>query len=253
MLASPFVPPAAAASAVPAPAAALARALVGPGGQPPVGQERPRERLLRLGGGALSSAELVAIVLGSGHRGVSAQAMGAALVGRFGLGELASASLEELGGVPGIGPAKALQIKAAIELGRRSLAPPEGVPPRIHGPADVFRLLGPEMAHLEQEHLRVLMLNIKHEVTAVHEVYKGSLSASPVRVAEVFREAIRRNAAAVILVHNHPSGDPAPSAADAQVTRQLVEAGRLLDLAVLDHVVIGLRGFSSLRERGLGF
>ena len=234
-------------------AAAIGGGLAVPRPDAPKGWERPRERMAKLGGGALSSAELVAIVLGSGHRGASALALGDALLSRFGLGGLASASPEELGGLSGIGPAKALQIKAAIELGRRSLAPPGEAPPRIAGPADVFRLLGPEMAHLEQEHLRVLMLNIKHEVTAVHEVYKGSLSASPVRVAEVFREPIRRNAAALILAHNHPSGAPTPSAADAQVTRQLVEAGRLLDLAVLDHVVIGQRGFASLRERGLGF
>ena len=97
------------------------------------------------------------------------------------------------------------------------------------------------------------MLNVKNEVLAVYEVYKGSLNTSPVRVAEVFREPIRRNCAALILVHNHPSGDPAPSAADAQVTRQLVEAGRLLDIAVLDHVILARRGWVSLRERGLGF
>lgn len=216
-------------------------------------REQPRERLASLGGGALSSAELIAVLFGCGSRAASALDLGEALVGRFGLAGLACSSLEELSLVPGIGPAKALQVKAALELGRRSLAPPTTLPPRIDGPADVFRLLSPEMAHLEQEHLRVLMLNVKHEVTAVHEVYKGSLSTSPVRVAEVFREPIRRNSAAVILVHNHPSGDPTPSAADAQVTRQLVEAGRLLDLAVLDHIIVGRRGYASLRERGLGF
>ena len=215
--------------------------------------ERPRERLARLGGTALATAELIAVVLGTGSRGTSALGLGLDAISRFGLAGLARASLEELQAVPGLGQARALQLKAALELGRRLITLPAGNLPRIAGPADVHILLGPEMVELEQEHLRLLMLNVKNEVLAVYEVYKGSLNTSPVRVAEVFREPIRRNCAALILVHNHPSGDPAPSAADAQVTRQLVEAGRLLDIAVLDHVILARRGWVSLRERGLGF
>lgn len=215
--------------------------------------ERPRERLARLGGSSLATAELIAVVLGTGSRGASALGLGQEALCRFGLGGLVLASLEELTALPGMGQARALQLKAALELGRRLAVVPAGDRPRIAGPLDVSVLLGPEMVDLEQEHLRVLLLNVKNDLLAVHEVYKGCLNSSPVRVAEVFREPIRRNCAAVILVHNHPSGDPAPSAADAQVTRQLVEAGRLLDIAVLDHVILARRGWTSLRERGLGF
>lgn len=216
--------------------------------------ERPRERLARLGGPSLATAELIAVVLGAGNRGSSALGVGHDAIRRLGgLPGLACASLEELKAIPGLGQARALQLKAALELGRRLVALPSGTLPRISGPADVSELLSPEMVDLEQEHLRLLLLNVKNEVLAVYEVYKGCLNSSPVRVAEVFREPIRRNCAALILVHNHPSGDPAPSGADAQVTRQLVEAGRLLDIAVLDHVILARRGWVSLRERGLGF
>jgi DNA repair protein RadC len=216
-------------------------------------REKPRERFLRLGAPALSTAELLAILLGSGLRGASALDLGQAIVARFGLGGLGKAGVEDLGRLPGLGPARALRIGAAVELGRRmaSHAPVERR--RIRAPADVAGMLSAEMAALEQEHLRVVMLNIRHEVLGVHEVYKGSLSASPVRVAEVFREPIRRNVASIIVVHNHPSGDPDPSPDDVRITRQLVEAGRLLDVEVLDHLVIAERGWASLRERSLGF
>jgi DNA repair protein RadC len=201
----------------------------------------------------LSTAELIAVVLAAGSRGSSALGLGEQVLGRFGLGGLVHASLEELKAVPGLGQARALQLKAAFELGRRLAFVPTVDRPRIGGPIDVSSLLGPEMIELEQEHLRILLLNVKNDLLAVHEVYKGCLNSSPVRVAEVFREPIRRNCAAVILVHNHPSGDPTPSAADAQVTRQLVDAGRLLDIGVLDHVILARHGWVSLRERGLGF
>jgi len=215
--------------------------------------EKPRERLLGLGANALSTAELLAILIGSGRRGASALDLGHALLASFGLTGLRQASIEELCGLAGCGPARAVSIKAAIELGRRVVShTPESLR-CIRSPADAAALLSSEMVGLEQEHLRILLLNVRHEVLGQHEVYKGSISASPVRVAEVFREAIRRNAAAIIVAHNHPSGDPGPSPDDIAVTRQIVAAGKLLDVEVLDHMVIAQRGWVSLRERGLGF
>jgi DNA repair protein RadC len=155
--------------------------------------------------------------------------------------------------VRGLGPAKAAQLKAAIELGRRlALEAPEERP-AINSPGDAAALVQYEMAALEQEHLRVLLLDTRNRVLDINELYHGSLNASLVRVGEVFKPAIRRNAAGILVVHNHPSGDPTPSPDDVAITRALVQAGRLLDIEVVDHLVIGQGRFVSLKERGLGF
>ncbi len=215
--------------------------------------EKPRERLVRYGAGVLATAELLAILLRSGRPGASALDVGRQMVAHFGLAGLARASVHELSSVPGCGPAKAAQIQAAIELGRRLVAGAPDETLQIASPADAAEVLSPDMTFLEQEHLRVVLLNIKNHVLAVHEVYKGSVNASQVRVSEVFREAVRCNSPTIIVAHNHPSGDPSPSADDVQVTRQIVEAGRLLDIDVLDHIIIGRHRWVSLRERGLGF
>jgi DNA repair protein RadC len=215
--------------------------------------EKPRERLVRYGPRALATAELLAILLRTGRRGASALEIGQQLMARFGMAGLARASVHELCGVPGCGLAKAVQIKAAVELGRRMAMGMPDDRPQITSPAEAARLLSADMAYLEQEHLRVLLLSIKNHLVAVHEVYKGSVCASQVRVSEVFREAVRSNSPAIIVAHNHPSGDPAPSAEDVHVTRQIVAAGRLLDIDVLDHIIIGHQRWVSLRERGLGF
>lgn len=215
--------------------------------------ELPRERLVRYGAGVLATAELLAIVLRTGRQGANALDLGQQLVAEFGLAGLARASVDELCRLPGCGPTKAVQVKAAIELGRRLIAQAPAELRQISTPADAAAMLMPEMALLEQEHLRVVLLNMKHHVLGVHEVYKGSVGASPIRIGEVFREAVRRNCAAIIVAHNHPSGDPAPSKEDVYVTQQLVEAGELLDIEVLDHVIIGHDRWISLRERGEGF
>lgn len=153
----------------------------------------------------------------------------------------------------GIGAAKAAQIKAAIELGRRlTLESPEARP-TINSPADAAALVQYEMSALEQEHLRVLLLDTRNHVLDVVEVYRGSVNTAQVRVGEVFKAAIRRNAAALIVVHNHPSGDPTPSPDDVAVTRAFVQAGKLMDVDVLDHLIIGLGKYVSMKERGLGF
>ena len=153
----------------------------------------------------------------------------------------------------GVGPAKAAQLKAAIELGRRmvSAAPEERVV--IHSPEDAANVLAYEMGALEQEELRVILLDTRHRVVDWKAVYKGSLNSSQVRVAEVFRDAVRVNAAAIVVAHNHPSGDPTPSPDDVVITRAIVQAGKLLDIDVLDHLVIGQGRWISLKERGLGF
>ena len=176
------------------------------------------------------------------------------LLAQFGgLPGLAQASLDELCAAHGMGEAKATQVKAALELGRRLLATAPHERPQVRSPADVASLLMVEMGLLEQEHLRVVLLDTKNHVVRVATIYTGSLNTAVLRVGEVFREAIRANCASLIVVHNHPSGDPTPSPEDVRVTEQLVEAGKLLDIDVLDHVVIGRNRYVSLKERGLGF
>ncbi len=216
--------------------------------------ERPRERLAELGASALTNAELIAILLRVGIEGENAVEIGTRLLQDLGsLAGLHSASFAELCAQKGLGPAKAAQIKAAIELGKRlSLEAPEERA-AIHSPQDAAALVKYEMSGLTQEHLRVILLDTRNRVLSIEKLYVGSLNSSMVRVGELFRAAIQRNAAAVILVHNHPSGDPTPSPEDANLTRAAVQAGKLLDIEVLDHLVIGKGKHVSLKEKGLGF
>jgi len=216
--------------------------------------DRPRERLASLGAGALSNAELIAILLRTGIEGMNAVQLAQRVLNDFGgLVGLHKAPYDELCQQWGVGPAKATQLKAAVELGRRlSVALPEERP-TIQSPEDAAALLLYEMGALEQEHFRVLLLDTRNHLIRTVEVYQGSLNTSLIRVGEVFKEAVRSNAAAIIVAHNHPSGDPTPSPDDINVTRALVEAGRLLDIEVLDHLVIGKNRFVSLKAKGLGF
>ncbi len=221
---------------------------------------RPRERLEQHGPSALSDVELLAIILGTGTRTATRKVdvlemSSNVLVHRGGLGGVGRAALKELCQEPGLGRAKAIGIKAALELGRRLVSLDPGQRVQIGSPLDVWNLVHADMASFEQEHLRILLLNTKNHVIAAHDLYRGSLNSTTVRVAELFRDAIRESAAGLILVHNHPSGDPTPSNEDVQLTREAVDAGKLLDVAVLDHIVIGRgdRRFVSLKERGLGF
>jgi len=216
--------------------------------------ERPRERLESLGPQALTNAELIAILLRVGVKGESAVDVGQRLLNKFGgLTGLHRTQFDELKNQHAMGTAKASQIKAAIELGRRlTLESPEEKP-IINSPADAAALVQYEMCALEQEHLRVVLLDRRNRVLDIEEVYKGSVNSSQVRIGELFREAVRKNASAVIVIHNHPSGDPTPSPDDVAVTRGIVQAGKLLDIDVLDHLVIGQNRWVSLKERGLGF
>ena len=216
--------------------------------------DRPRERLERLGATALTGAELLAILLRTGTAKEGVLQLAERLLRDLGgLRGLAAADLPTLAAAPGCGAAKGSAIAAAFELGRRLALEGEEARPRVEGPKDIARLLQAELELLPQEELRVLVLDTKHHLLAAPMLYRGSVDQAIVRVAELFREAVRRNASAVAVAHNHPSGDPAPSAADVAFTRSLVEAGALLEIKVLDHVVFGRGRYVSMRDRHLGF
>jgi DNA repair protein RadC len=216
--------------------------------------ERPRERLAHLGPQALATAELLAILLRVGVPGENAVQVGQRLLTTLGgISGLHRTPFEELCNQHGIGEAKAAQIKAAIELGRRLALESPDERPAVNSPADAAALVAYEMSALEQEHLRVILLDTRNRVLDIVEIYKGSVNSSQVQIGELFKPAVRRNAPALIVVHNHPSGDPTPSPDDVVVTRAIVQAGKLLDVDVLDHMIIGQGRWVSLKERGLGF
>jgi DNA repair protein RadC len=216
--------------------------------------ERPRERLARLGAQSLSNAELIAILLRTGVQGENVIEIGQRLLAEYGgVSGLHRAAFDELCSEHGLGAAKVAQLKAAMELGNRLRLESPDERPAVHSPADAAALVQFDMSALEQEELWVIALDTRNRVLKIEKLYKGSLNQSQVRVGELFKSAIRLNAANVIVVHNHPSGDPTPSPDDVTVTRQIIQAGKLLDVEVLDHIVIGRERFVSLKDRGLGF
>jgi DNA repair protein RadC len=215
--------------------------------------ERPRERLVALGAGALSSAELLALLVGAGTTGGSALQVGQTLLASAGgsLRRMAMQPVASLTSTTGVGMARAVTVHAALELGRRlaSEARDDGAP--VRSPRDVARLFAPRLEDLPVEEFHVAVLDAQHRLERDITVTRGILTSSLVHPREVFREAIAERAAAVILVHNHPSGDPTPSADDRLVTEQLVAAGKLLDIPVHDHVIIGRGRYTSFAEAGL--
>jgi DNA repair protein RadC len=215
--------------------------------------ERPRERLVDLGVSALSTTELLGIVLGSGGAGRSALQLGQAVLAQAGgtLRWIARQPVAALTAVPGVGMARAVEIHAALELGRRMVAENREDGLLIAAPRDVVRYYAPRMEDLPVEEFHVAVLDIQHRLERDVTVTRGILNSSLVHPREVFREAIAERAAAVILVHNHPSGDPSPSADDRTVTEQLVAAGRVLDIPVHDHIIIGRGRYTSFAEAGL--
>lgn len=217
--------------------------------------DRPRERLAQVGAQSLRSSELLAILLRVGVPGENAVQVGERLLQDCkGLAGLHRISFAELCDMRGLGPAKAAQIKAAIELGRRLAIETPQERPAVHSPADAAGMIQYEMSALEQEELWVLLLDTRNRMIHTEKVYRGSLNVSMVRVGELFKAAVRQNIASIIIAHNHPSGDPTPSPEDVALTRAVVKAGKLLDIEVLDHLVIGSGSrFVSLKERGLGF
>lgn len=215
--------------------------------------ERPRERLKFHGARALSTAELLAIVLGSGGEGRSALGVGHEILASShgSLRRLSSQPVAALTSIPGIGGARAVAIHAALELGRRmaSEGRDEGAP--VRWPRDVFEIFSPRLEDLPVEEFHVAVLDSQHRLERDITITRGLLNSSLVHPREVFREAIAENAAALILVHNHPSGDPTPSLDDRAVTEQLVQAGKVLDIPVQDHVIIGRGRYISFAEAGL--
>jgi len=210
---------------------------------------------MRYGAHALSDAELLAVLIRTGTRSESALVLAQRILKgdgwKSGLSYLIESTIEELSNVKGIGTAKAVQIKAAIELGRRISSYSGRQQVIITSPLDVKQLLMEEMRFLEKEHFKAILLNTKNHVIAIEDVSIGSLNSSIVHPREVFKPAIKRSSASVILVHNHPSGDPTPSKEDIEVTSRLVNAGNILGIAVLDHIIIGRNSIISFKEQGL--
>jgi DNA repair protein RadC len=214
--------------------------------------ERPRERLATAGAASLSNADLIAILLRTGAAKQTAVEMAGALLAQFGsLEKLAAADIATLSSLKGIGNAKACQIAAAFELGRRVATHRDGRRPVIDKPEKLAALLREELAGLNQETFRVALLNTKNELLRIVNVSEGTLSGSIVHPRETFRAAIAEGCFSVILIHNHPSGDPDPSPEDIKITRSLADAGRILGIHVLDHIVIARTGFRSLRDMGI--
>jgi DNA repair protein RadC len=211
--------------------------------------ERPRERLLAHGAAALANPELLALLLRTGTRGRSATQLAHHLLAN-GLGALAQAAPGELAAIGGIGPAKAATLLAAFELGRRIAAKPLQRGERIGSPEDVHRHFHARLRDAPAEEFHIVLLDARHRVLRSVLTSQGTLTASLVHPREVFRPALREAAAALVLVHNHPSGDPTPSTEDRQITRRLARAGALLGIPVLDHVIVADRGYASLREQG---
>ncbi|MCR8850123.1 DNA repair protein RadC [Rossellomorea sp. SC111] len=213
--------------------------------------ERPRERMIQSGAASLSNQELLAILLRTGTKSESVLQLSNRLLNQFdGLNLLKDASLEEITKTKGIGLAKAVQIMAAVEFGRRisNLAFDDRY--SIRSPEDGANYVMNDMRFLAQEHFVCLYLNTKNQVLHKQTIFIGSLNASIVHPREVFKEAFRRSAASIICIHNHPSGDPTPSREDIEVTKRLVECGRIIGIDVLDHLIIGEKKFISLKEKG---
>jgi DNA repair protein RadC len=216
--------------------------------------ERPRERLQNLGPASLSSSELLAIILNTGIKGESVTSIAQRMLSSHGgLAGLMRMEFVEMAGIRGVGRAKAAKVKAALEIGRRVSMLAEEDRPSVGTPEDIVLMLGVEMMALEQEELRVVLLDTKHHIIGTSNVYRGTVNAVTVRMADIFKPAVRHSATAMALVHNHPSGDPSPSAADVQMTREAVAAGKMLDTPVIDHVIIGHGKHVSLKRLGLGF
>lgn len=216
--------------------------------------ERPREKLQARGPESLSNADLLAIILNTGSKGESVMTLAQRILAESGgLRGLMRRDLDSLISVRGLGPAKAVKLVAALELGRRvaQLAPEDR--PQVRTPEDLALLFVPRLTSLDHEQLWVAVLDTKHQLERMQAIYRGSVNSAQVRVAEIFREAIRANAPAIAIAHNHPSGDPTPSADDIALTADLARAAKLLDIELIDHLIVGDGRWLSLRRLRLGF
>jgi DNA repair protein RadC len=217
--------------------------------------ERPREKLQLRGPGALSNAELLAIILNTGTKGESVMALSQRIIAESGGGlrGLMRRDLDSLMETHGLGPAKGIKMIATIELAKRIAALTPEERPQVRTPEDAAIVFLPRMTALDHEELHVAVLDTKHRIERLVTVYQGSVNAAQVRIAEVFKEAVRANCPAIVVAHNHPSGDPTPSAADISLTSELSRAADLLDIDLIDHLIIGDGRWISLRRLGLGF
>ncbi|TWT26263.1 DNA repair protein RadC [Planomicrobium sp. CPCC 101110] len=213
--------------------------------------DRPRERLLNQGASSLSNQELIAILLRTGTKEESVLFLANRVLTTFEhIQQLKDATIEEMTSIKGIGQAKAVQLLAAVELGRRLSSKQTDMKYTIRSPKDAASYLMADMTSLKQEHFVVLFLNIKNQVVHRQTIFVGSLNASIVHPREIFREAVRRASASIVCAHNHPSGNPAPSPEDIDVTKRLMEAGSIIGIELLDHIIIGDHQFTSLKEKG---
>ncbi len=214
--------------------------------------ERPREKLLSKGPGALSAAELLAIIIRTGSKNESALSLANSLLSKTmrGIEDIAEMSAEEIKEVKGLGDAKAAQIIAALELGRRA-GSAKFKKFKIKSPSDISDYFINEMAHLKREHFNIVMLDNKNYIIEVYNVSIGSLNSAIVHPREVYRNAIKRSSASIILVHNHPSGDITPSSEDIAITKRLDECGKIVGIKVLDHIIVGENGYFSFKEENL--
>lgn len=215
-------------------------------------EERPRERLIKYGAEVLSNSELLAILIRTGTKSESAIKIAQRMIGTSeGLQFVSTSTLQELSEFKGIGAAKATQIKAAIELGKRLRNYRIDNRIKINKPEDAIEVLMEDMRYLKKEHLKVIFLNTKNIIIDVKDLSIGSLSSSIVHPREVFSEAIRKSSSSIIVCHNHPSGDPTPSMEDINITRRLHEVGKLVGIDLLDHLIIGDGNYVSLKEKGI--
>lgn len=215
--------------------------------------ERPREKLYKYGSKALSNTELLAIIIRTGNRENTAIELSQKLLAgkKEGISFLTDTSLQEIMKVKGIGECKAAQVLAAVELGKRVMLSTHKDKTKITSPTDIVDLLMLDMTHLKKEHFKIVMLDTKNQVIGIEDISVGSLNSSIVHPREVFKEAIAKSSASIILVHNHPSGDPTPSKEDIAITRRLIEGGDILGVKVLDHIIIGNNKYISLKEKDI--
>lgn len=215
--------------------------------------ERPREKLYKYGSKSLSNAELIAVIIRTGSRNETAIQISQNLISmdKKGIGFLSDASFEELTSVKGIGKCKAAQIISAIELGKRIAAQGGEDKIKVTSPTDIVNLIMEEMRFLKKEHFRIAILDTKNHIITIEEISIGNLNSSIVHPREVFNIAIRRSANSIILIHNHPSGDPTPSREDINITNRLIEAGSIIGIRVLDHIIMGNNRYLSFKERNI--
>ena len=214
--------------------------------------ERPRERLIKFGPEALSAQELLALIIGRGIPKKSVMNIAQELLARFGnIKAISQASIEALSEIKGVGLAKAAQIKACFELGKRQDLEPELKNYDIKNPQSVVKAIRASIKDKAKEHFKLILLDTRNKIIGISTISIGTLNASLVHPREIFKEAIIHNSASVVLAHNHPSGDPEPSEEDLTITKRLVKSGKILGIEVIDHIIIGKTGFSSFKEKGL--